>query len=232
MKLAGHLQSLAAMHQLLVMTAVGLLARVALAEPAGRPAEGIVPPVKSDSSATLAIAVNTPVRWFTDEKSLGASVYVHAGGNHVVRANAALYPYGPHGSLQVLTGILGGDTGYTGSTMDLGASYMYFTRRPFDGFAVEAGALYRREDGVTRPAFEGTTVEKTGALLGRAMVGWSWLFHENLFVSFQLGAAIGYQRGTETECSEYEDICFMSRDISELAVSPEGMLRIGAAFEL
>ena len=78
---------------------------------------------------------------------------------------------------------------------------MYFPRRLWDGFSVEAGSLRRDRD--TRimtssgAGINDTTDTQTTTYSGRAMVGWSWLVANHAFVSVAAGISAGYETGTE-----------------------------------
>ena len=179
---------------------------------------------RTTSVATVGLAVNPPLRWFGDSRAFGASLYVGFGGHHVVRGNLARYAYGDLGL---------GEATFDGTTTDVGASYLYFPRRAFDGFVVEAGALYRHEDGVAHGPFWDDTAEHTTFYGGRAMLGWSWLFAEHLFVSVQAGASVGHERGTiATYSTDVMDPVTKVTVVDGLAIVPEGMIRIGVAFDL
>jgi hypothetical protein len=192
--------------------------------PAGTPATGIA--TKVAATTRLAIAVNSPFGWLAESMSFGASVYLGFAKNHVIRANVAIYPYGD---------LFAFESSFDGLTTDLGASYMYFPRRAFDGFVVEAGFVHRNEDGVEHGPFSDDTTEKTQLYGGRAMIGWSWMLGHHFFTSVQAGASVGYERGTESACSSF---CMDEGDkphvkrIADRTVSPEAMIRIGASFDL
>ncbi len=190
-----------------------------------------VPASSADTRATalpparIALAVNPPIRWFTKDTAFGASLYVGFATHHVVRANVARYPYGD---------IFASETSYDGLTTDLGASYMYFPRRAFDGYFVDAGFVHRTEDGTALGPFWEQTSEKTTFYGGRAMIGWSWLVGDTFFTSLQFGASIGHVRGTredcDTGCMDDGDPPTTTR-ISTTKLVGEGMIRIGIAFD-
>jgi hypothetical protein len=217
---------------LLVSTTLVATAHADDAPPTGAPAATPVgAPVDGANAIKVAlpqphrvgIAVNPPFRWIGDSKAFGASLYVALGRHHVVRGNVARYAYGD---------MLATETSYDGDTTDVGASYMYFPRRAFDGFVVEAGFVYRHEDGVGHGPFWDDTTENTTLYGGRAMVGWSFLLEDRVFLSVQAGASVGKKTGTEelcsTGCMDYGDDPDVTR-ISETQVSPEVMFRIGVA---
>ena len=187
-----------------------------------------VPAAPTDASTVkLAVAINPPVRWFTDEKAVAASLYVGAGEHHVIRGNVARYPYGALLDF--------GEAENAGDVTDLGASYMYFPRRAFDGFVVEAGAVYRQTEGVSRGPFFDDTTEKTSFIAGRGLVGWSWMLGSYVFTSVQVGASVGYERGMKSLCSSScmnEGADPMVTRVKELTFAPEGFMRIGVVFDM
>lgn len=194
---------------------------------ATRPA---TPSATPASSVKLAFAVNPPVRWLTEDKAFAASGYVAFDAHQAIRANVAHYPYGAPAVIEALAG---GEGGYDGSVTDVGASYLYFPRRAFSGFVFEAGALYRTTEGVYHGPFWDDTTESTRFVGARALIGWSWLFTDTVFASLQVGAAVGHRGGTETLCTDeckYDPP--MVTKIDEMTLTPEGMMRIGVAFDL
>jgi hypothetical protein len=196
------------------------------APPTGAPAATPVGAPVDDANAVkvalpqphrFAIAGNVPLR------GIAGSLYVALGKHHVVRGNVARYKYGEP---------LATETSYDGNTFDLGASYLYFPRRAFDGFVAEAGFLYRQENGVGHGPFWDDETENTKLYGGRAMLGWSFLIEDRVFISVQAGASVGKKTGTEERCSsscmDYGDDPDVKR-ISEVQIAPEVMLRIGVA---
>ncbi|MFN0245723.1 MAG: hypothetical protein ACKV2T_02370 [Kofleriaceae bacterium] len=192
------------------------------AAPAGAPVDGTnAVKVALPQSHRIAVAVNPPLRWAGEQQAFAASFYVALGGHHVVRGNFARYAYGHP---------LATETTYDGNTNDLGASYMYFPRRAFDGFNLEAGYLRRTEDGVGHGPFEDDDTEKTTLHAARAMIGWSWMFAERGFFSVQVGASFGKNTGTMERC--YSSCMDEDPDvtrISETTTTLETSFRFGVA---
>lgn len=171
--------------------------------------------------------MNPPVRWFGDDKAVAGSLYVGFTQNHVIRGNVATYPYGS--LLDV------GEATHEGSVTDLGASYLYFPRRAFSGFVAEAGLVYRMTDGISHGPFWEDTTEKTTYIAGRGLIGWSWLLGEHVFTSVQVGASVGYERGTRSlcrsQCMDDGEDPDVTR-VKEPTFAPEAFMRIGVVFDM
>lgn len=181
--------------------------------------------VASSASAEpgFGIAVNNPIMW-RDQESIGGSFYYRFLPKQFIRVNAAHYRHAGTPVQHALGFLRDGylddyDGRSTGSAVDIGAGWMYFPRRAFDGPTVELGLLWRGDvrhrDDVTRS----TTNE-----LARALVGWSWLLRDRWFASVAAGGSAGIANGSEWG----RDV--MSRDISFWTTSFEGYVRVGLVF--
>lgn len=193
--------------------------------------------VTTRQKVRIGFAVNPPLRWFSDgkegDRAFAASLYGALGTHHVLRGNAARYPYGEDNPIGAITS----ESSFDGDVTDFGASYMYFPRRAFDGFVVEAGVLFRRTDGVDHGPFWDDTTRKTDYFAGRALVGWSWLFADRIFTSLQVGASAGYERGMQSVCDSSAATCMeyggpVETKVKERTILPEGFMRIGVVFDL
>ena len=189
---------------------------------------------ESAPTHTLAVAINEPIGW-NDANAIGISVYGAISEHQVIRLNAATWRRNADdvGGALLFLATQGELNGY-GRYTDVGAAWMYFPRRAYDGFSVELGALVRRRD-----TFEylndfdpdGTYVKST-TLGGRALVGWSWLGWNRVFASLQVGASVGRESGTQTVLATQYNGSTMtetmqSSSVARAAVSPEGFVRFG-----
>jgi hypothetical protein len=189
---------------------------------------------ESAPTHTLALAINEPFGW-NHANAVGFSAYGAITEHQVIHLNVATWERGADdvgGALLFLATQeeLNGSGRYT----DVGAAWMYFPRRAYDGFSVELGALVRRRD-----TFEylndfdpdGTHVTST-TLGGRALVGWSWLGWNRVFVSLQVGMSAGRESGTQTVlATQYNGTTMtetmQSSSVARAMVSPEGFVRFG-----
>jgi hypothetical protein len=197
-------------------------------ERASRPPPPPRPPEPNKIRA--AIAVNPPLGW--SEHSVGVSAYVAPTKRHVVRVNLAQNWWPPN---QIPAALLQSEMEalYDGSITDLGASWMFFFRRAFDGPSVELGFLHRTTHG-SRIESNEERIDST-FIAARALVGWNWSIRDRVFVSFHVGASFGPTTGTKTICSdECSDAGSMSevRRIEWTGGQIEGFWRIGVAFDV
>ncbi len=190
-------------------------------------------PKPAAKSAPMAIGVNLPFGWY-EGRSIAGSLYAGVGTQGAIRLNVASYKNGPSLGAEAFIGLLGAEDegSYSGRTLDLGVSYVHYTRKRWDGFMVEVGALRRAKDHRTVDEYSPVPDERTNTTMygGRAMIGWSWLIDDWAFVAFGVGASMGIERGTETVMS-YDEMPATS-DVNRPAFAAEGFLRIGGAFEL
>ena len=118
--------------------------------------------------------------------------------------------------------------------IDVGAGWMYFPRRVFDGPTVELGVLHRSLDTELYDDFG--TPEKVWRdgqeVAARALLGWSWMIRNRVFIALAFGASKGYAFGRETtqEDATYPVSPKMTHDFGEWTTNFEGYLRFGVAF--
>ena len=72
------------------------------------------------------------------------------------------------------------------------------------------------------------------ALAVGALVGWSWLFGDHVFVSVQAGVSSGYETGRETTAPRAYMPMEMrtTTDVGRMTWAGEGFIRIGGAFSM
>ncbi len=122
---------------------------------------------------------------------------------------------------------------YHGHTTDLGIGWVYYPQRGWTGWTLELGALrrerdHRVDDENAKPEI---VVTQTTTYAGRAMVGWTWLIHNQVFVAVAAGISVGHAAGTEASARSAEDMTVRTT-VSRSDVSGEGLLRLGFAFHL
>lgn len=200
------------------------------------PVDVAEPPAAYVSS--IAAAVNNPWSWQTDfEYSFGASVGVGINEHLVIRGNVAHYRQ-RSSTLGLLTNLaLGGDGGEggirRGNVFDAGVSAMYFPRRAWDGFLVDAGVLYRRHDHSEDDDFRSPeyVLTQTQSLGARAQVGWSWRYGP-VFLAIALGASASREWGHEIIDGSIDRDMPMTVSVGRMDLEGEGMFRIGAVYDL
>jgi hypothetical protein len=201
-----------------------LVAAALLASPFTAHAETRLSASSDGALPPIAIAVNLPIRW---DKSFGGSLYVGLSKHVALRANFATYD-----DLR-LAGIFNGgyDGGTDGRTIDVGAGVVYYPRRLWDGLTLEAGVLRRAAD-ITMTGTRGgdEIIDRRTTMYGvRALVGWSWLIKNHVFLSLAGGSALGYERGSEDWSWEFSDST-MTKSVSQSVTPLEGYIRVGGAF--
>jgi hypothetical protein len=179
----------------------------------------------------IAIAVNDPLAW-ADARAFGASGYVALDAHQVLRLNVANWDTKLSVDLeQVEDGFFTSDE-RRGRKTDFGAAWMYFPRRAYDGFSLEAGALVRIDRSIDSPG-EGDDytdlMHHTTTIGARALVGWSWLGWNRIFVSVQAGFSIGQEFGHEEDVRYLAGAAPMSTtfDIDKTTISGEALMRFG-----
>jgi hypothetical protein len=189
---------------------------------------------ESAPTHTLALAINEPFGW-NHGNAVGFSAYVAITEHQVIHLNVATWKRNADdvgGALLFLAtqGTLDGYGRYT----DVGAAWMYFPRRAYDGFSVELGALVRRSDTFEYlNDFDPDGTQVTSTTLGaRALVGWSWLGWNRVFVSLQVGVSAGRESGTQTVLATQYNGSTMtetmqSSSVARATISPEGFVRFG-----
>ncbi len=204
------------------------------APPTARPV-----PASSRHVTDVALAVNPPFRWASDyERAVGVSGYLGLGRHHAIRGNVASYDYAPNIVGELISIAAGGDGSeawYQGRVTDVGVAWMYFPRRLWSGATLELGLVRRARDVSLEDEF--ATPERietqTTTYAGRALVGWSWLMFDRVFISFQTGASIGYERGHETTIPRvypYDMQMATTREVGRRDLALEGFLRVGIRF--
>lgn len=178
----------------------------------------------------MALAVNSPLGW-VEGASVGASLYARLAPKQALRLNVASYEYGSTGQLVAAAFGAEDEGSYEGRYLDLGAAWMYFPRRVWDGPTLEAGLLRRSGATSVQDMYaENEIVERdTQYLAARALVGWSWLIQERAVISFAVGASGGYELGTETT-QRMLTSSPTTKDVSEWTTSVEGYIRLGFTF--
>ncbi len=182
----------------------------------------------STSLPAVAIAVNAPFMWPLT-KSVGVSGYVAIHAHQSVRINVASYDY-----LHLSEVLADGEGAPHGRTTDVGVSWQYFPRSVWNGFVVELGVMRRAQDTRDYDEDEVPTITDTNATgyAARAMLGWSWLGWDRVFVAAAAGGSIGRYTGTETTVDDYFDQMWVTRDFARLEGSLEAYLRFGVALGL
>ena len=184
---------------------------------------------------TLALSVNPPFSW-GKRAAYGASGYARLTEHQALRINFASYELDTNVMLQLAVAVLAHDTvegARGGRILDVGAGWMYFPRRTFDGPMLELGVM--RRSGATFEADENMDPKyvdrDTQLYAARALAGWTWLLYDRAFVSFAVGAARGYEFGIETTQRDSIDHPMPdTHDVSEWSTTVEGYVRLGFVF--
>jgi hypothetical protein len=119
-----------------------------------------------------------------------------------------------------------------GRKTDFGAAWMYSSRRAYDGFSFEAGALVRIDRSIDSPG-DGDDytdlVHHTTTIGARALVGWSWLGWNRVFVSIQAGLSVGQEFGREEDVRYLAELAPIatSFDVDKTTISGEAFMRFG-----
>lgn len=191
--------------------------------------------VRARVDKPVALAVNAPLMWAS---AISGSAYVRFAPNNALRLNVAAYDHHPSLGYELLLATRGASTesSYSGGTVDVGVGWQYFPRRVWDGFVVELGVLRRGENHVIDEASWNSRIrhrEATG-YAARAMVGWSWLLGEHVFVAASIGLSLGRYSGTEsvqpTDDLDNPSGMPMTSSIGEDRIEGEAYLRIGVPF--
>jgi hypothetical protein len=185
-------------------------------------AETLEPLVKHE--AGFGIAVNNPLMW-RDQESIGVSLYYRFAPKQVIRINFAHYELAgspvEHAVGFARDGYLEPpDDRYTGRRTDIGVGWTYYPWRAFDGPSMEVGALWRDND-----EFHSSGRLTHDELL-RALVGWSYLFHEHMFAAVAAGGSVGTANGTQYGMQPG----VMDEKVSTWTAGFEGYVRLGFVF--
>jgi len=184
----------------------------------------------------FALAINEPFGW-PSGFAIAGSAYARVAAHHAVRLNVASYEYHANvGGDLIDHFVFGGDgdeSGKTGRYFDVGASWMYFPRRVWDGPSFELGLLHRSIDTNRYDDFaDDDIVDRDGQMIGaRALLGWSWMIHDRVFISIAMGASKGYEFGTQviTPDASHPQMT-TTGDYGEWTTAFEGNMRFGVAF--
>jgi len=109
------------------------------------------------------------------------------------------------------------------------------SRRLWDGFFVEVGALIRdkHKDVTDEFASPDKVITDTMTFAVRGHIGWSWLVGNHFFLQAAIGASTGHETGRETTGSAlYPEPMMETHDVSRSATSAEGFFRIGGTFNI
>lgn len=181
----------------------------------------------------IAIGMNLPIRW-GDAASIGGSFYIGVSKHLAIRANIATWKYNDDAASAIVA-VLGDETegSYGGRITDVGAGLVYYSNKLWDGFTLEGGLLHRdrdihTNDELATPQYVATN---TTTYAARALVGWSWLLGDHVFVAVAFGASAGREVGSETTGRmEGPSSMLTTKDVSRWDIAPEGYIRIGGAF--
>lgn len=185
----------------------------------------------------IAIAVNLPLMW-KDAESIAGSLYVGLTKRLAVRGNVASYKY--HGGMMTLAGSIaaipsgGGDEGeHEGRINDVSVGVVGYSNKMWDGFTMEASLMRRAKDVRTTDDFSvpGFIATESTTYAVRALVGYSWLIGDHVFVAFALGMSGGHEHGSETTRMSLYTSGAETKSVSRWETSAEGYLRFGAAFD-
>jgi hypothetical protein len=185
------------------------------------------------SHVHVALGINNPLSWAFGG-GFGASLYVGAGEHHAIRANVARYD--SHSStasaLLALGNSDGDEVGHSGHTIDVGIGWVYYVERPWSGWTFELGVLRRARD--LRTDDENASPEivatRTTSYAGRAMVGWTWLMSDHVFLAVSTGISAGHESRTESS-ERYLDTRMVRTHVSRSDAQAEGLLRLGVAWD-
>ncbi len=191
----------------------------------------------------FALGVSSPTGWLRaplgmGHSSFGASLSVGLDRHHAIRANVARYD--AFEGLPLLLAISGlQDTLATGRILDASLGWVYYPRRLWDGFVLEAGVL-RRERDVEEEELDGlidfdsdstTVTTESVTHAGRVSIGWSWRVTRHLFISAAAGVSVGRETGHRTTKVTDDGFEMVGmRAVDRVQVDPELYLRFGFTF--
>jgi hypothetical protein len=194
-------------------------------------------------SPQFVVAINNPIMWKSPTEpsprpsegsgslAIGVSGYVGIARHQALRVNYATYATMLQNFLEFapLPWDLGDGTcaaSVGGHMDDLGVGWMYFFPERWQGLTLEVGAVRKSmhlwhcmNDQYGEYASETHTTST--AYVARAMVGWSALAKDRLFVSFAGGLSAGREAGTDDDTGAR---------FHHLVADPEVYFRIGFAF--
>jgi hypothetical protein len=166
-----------------------------------------------------------PLGWilyFDKIASVSTSAYVGLDHHHAVRPNFTWYTFGG----PMLHALLIGSTP-RGRMLEAGISWVWYPRRLWDGFMIEAGVVYRNGDLTLASDIsdQGDSFAEDNSLAARAMIGWSWLLGKHVFVAVAAGVSAGYVSRHVTPPAPEP-----AYDRSGRAIAAESYLQLGLAF--
>ncbi len=199
-------------------------------------ADELVPPPRTGVTKAIPIAVgiNFPTGWI-DANSIAGSLSIGVSDHDAIRVNAATYRYA-HSIGNIISLAAGGDgdeSSRSGRISDLGLGFVHYSRGLWEGLSLEVGAFRRANDiRINDANASPATVATTSTIYaGRALVGWSWLIKQHVFIALAVGVSVGLERGTE-KTEDDNGGHMMTADLDRSAIAPEGYLRFGGAFDL
>ena len=194
---------------------------------------GLIPALAhaDEREERFAFAVNEPFFW--PAKVIGVSLYAAIDRHHAIRANVANYPGLGTQAIAVVAAPSGGSPGDRGGYFDIGVGWQWYPRELWSGPTLELGAVWRSDKtryhdaADTMPIFEVDRDARVVAM--RGLIGWSWLFHDRVFIMGAVGGAVGYALGTEVvRLDDYTTT--YSRRAPRMVATPEFYLRFGWTF--
>lgn len=198
--------------------------------------EAVADHAVTEDKVAVGLAANLPFRW-PDADSVGVSGYIAFAKQHAIRMNFATYSHhsSAAGALVSLAAGEDGDEGsYSGRITDLGIGYQHYTRSMFEGCTLELGLLRRELDTRVEDDFASPSIVETAATgyAGRALVGWSWLWSQRVFLATGIGVSVGRFAGTERTAGTTYMPQYTSKDFVRYETTAEGYVRLGLAFGL
>ena len=187
------------------------------------------------SDRSLVISTNLPFMW-KDAASIAGSVHVGLSKRHAIRANVASYKNELSAFASDTANLLvGGDAGasFSGRTTDLGLSWVFYPNHLWRGWTLELGALRRARDVAVDDELDTPqhVATDTTTYAVRALVGWTWLIQQRVFIAAGAGLSIGRETGTEVTSSDLDRMATRT-SVARRDVTAEGYLRIGVAFDV
>lgn len=175
------------------------------------------------SAEAFQLGVNMPAMW---GHSVGVSLAAGVTDHQAIRVGYMRHDEFPE-DLFIAAAFGGDESGRFGTTTDGSVTWVYYPRAVFDGFSIEAGALYRRRNNGEYPYEQDRTTLVSQEVAARAQIGWSWLLWKHASISIAAGMSVGREYGTSTDTHTQMDTAVARWDHQV-----EGMLRFGAVFDL
>ena len=174
----------------------------------------------------VTVAVNPPFRWadWVEGTAFAGTASLGVTDHNALRANVATYSNIGYLFEEVRDFAESDGRQPEGRITDLGLGWTYYPRALWDGLSLEAGALARFRDKRDVPS----TARDSYTIAGRALVGWSWMFSNRVFVAVAAGFSIGRESGTKTFFPEAPQMPVTSH-VARLDITGESYVRIGFA---